>query len=182
MPLGQQAARHVTGVTERVFGTPVLTSPLQLVNLICAIAPVPRVLHRRSDTPPQSPTSPRTTRRFRTRNDRFRRLRAQKRSRWTRRSPARSTTHPWCLPDDDREAWASRKALCGSGVGSVGAEPASLEAAERCFQASGRLGDQPKRPVMRWFRPRCAAAECPRAVRGPQPRGNGGVRRACGWT
>lgn len=31
-------------------------------------------------------------------------------------------------------------------------------------------------------RPRCAAAEYPQAVRGPQPRGTGDVHRACGWT
>lgn len=32
------------------------------------------------------------------------------------------------------------------------------------------------------FRPRCAAAEYPQAVRGPLPRGIGDVHRACGWT
>lgn len=44
------------------------------------------------------------------------------------------------------------------------------------------LGDLSNCPVMQLFRPRCAAAGYPRAVRGPQPRDSGGARRACGWT
>jgi hypothetical protein len=65
------------------------------------------------------------------------------------------------------------------GVGPVGAEPASLGAVVRTPR---RVGGPTELSDIQLFRPRCAAAGCPRAVRGPQPRGNGGARRACGWT
>jgi hypothetical protein len=50
----------VTGVTAYVFRSVELTPVLQLVNLICAIAPLTEDIHSRSDTHPQTPTRPLT--------------------------------------------------------------------------------------------------------------------------
>ena len=150
---------HVTGVTARVSETGELTPLLQPVNLICAIAP--RSTPRGPAQPIRQP-SPDSDKPAHRAAGPPHPAGAQKRSRWTRRSPARSTTHPY-----------------GAGVGLLGQDAASLGAMVR---ARGRAGGPAGCPVMRLFRPRCAAAECPRAVRGPQPRGNGGARRACGWT
>ncbi|WP_371242551.1 DUF6274 family protein [Streptomyces pimonensis] len=86
----------------------------------------PRSAHRRSPARPRSPASPRTERPpglARAGPPPYERT---KRSRWTRRSPARSTTHPCSA------AW---KALIGLGEGPVGAVPASLGA-----RVPGRLG------------------------------------------
>lgn len=89
---------------------------------------------------------------------------AQKRSRWTRRSPARS--------DDDTlmaQVWRP-----------LGRAPVIWS-----YGWAIRVGG-PKSPVVTrrqgYVRPRCAAAEYPQAVRGPLPRGTGDVHRACGWT
>ena len=71
--------------------------------------------------------------------------------------------------------WEARRGL---GVGSVGAEPASLVAKGPGTAAS--WGTCRFCPVIQLFRPRCAAAGCPRAEREPRPRGNGGARRAFG--
>lgn len=50
------------------------------------------------------------------------------------------------------------------------------------FQAPRQVGGPAVCPDIQLFRPRCAAAECPRAGRGPRPRGSGDARRACGST
>lgn len=90
--------------------------------------------------------------------------RAHKRSRWTRRSPARSH-------DDTRMAQVWRP---------LGRAPVIWS-----YGWAMRVGG-PKSPVVTrrqgYVRPRCAAAEYPQAVRGPLPRGTGDVHRACGWT
>lgn len=180
-----QDLRHVTGVTERVWGDGDFTPSLQKKNQIRAIAPP-------SEQPrptPQGSPGPRTGRRPKGARaskgrpeDRARSTvdahrggpeadragstaplpqcpwprtepaRAQKRSRWTRRSPARSTTKPV-------GAGARRVELC-----------------------AGLPGWGPGCALDRGVRPRCAAAEYPPAVRGPLPRGTGGVHRGYGWT
>lgn len=87
-----------------------------------------------------------------------------KKSRWTRRSPARSNDAPVLHRYGAR--WGGRPS-CGAMGGPV------------------RVGG-PGSPVVAarqgCVRPRCAAAEYPQAVRGPLPRGTGDVHRAYGWT
>lgn len=81
------------------------------------------------------------------------------------------------IDDAPLYAW---KALTGVGGGPVGADPASCGAVVPDGAAS--WGNQPVCPVIQLFRPRCAAAGCPRAERGPRPRGSADARRACGST
>lgn len=92
------------------------------------------------------------------------RVRTKKRSRWTRRSPARS---------DDVTCMAQVR------------RPLGRAPVIWSYGWASRVGG-PKSPVVLrrqgFFRPRCAAAEYPQAVRGPLPRGTGDVHRACGWT
>lgn len=183
-----QDSRSVTGVTERVLRSGDFTPFLQLANLICAIAPVGRG-HRRTirthparpprpvrnspeqtrPSPHADPSGPDRTRGFRSPCRTARRpgvrgrTRAQ-RSRWTRRSPARSNDAP--VRHRYGARWGGRPS-CGAMGGPV--------------QVGG-----PGSPVVAarqgCVRPRCAAAEYPQAVRGPLPRGTGDVHRACGWT
>lgn len=57
-PHVQQALNHVTGVTETRLASGWLTTRLQEVNLICAIAPPPEMLHTRSHRPDPDPPTP----------------------------------------------------------------------------------------------------------------------------
>lgn len=187
-----QDSCHVTGVTESVFRRGGFTPFLQLANLICAIAPLGRDAPRNLRLPPHPPpgrrgATPRTESGARTGDpsganrtpgfqwriaDRSqgvrtrvpRRPRGQKRSRWTRRSPARSH-------DGTRMAQVWRPLGRAPVIWSYG----------WAMWVGG-----PKSPVVTrrqgYVRPRCAAAEYPQAVRGPLPRGTGDVHRACGWT
>lgn len=187
-----QDSCHVTGVTESVFRRGGFTPFLQLANLICAIAPLGRSAPGGPGPTPQQPPTcrdapPRTgvgtptrapaganrTPGFQQRDADRRQggeegphagLRAQKRSRWTRRSPARSH-------DETRMAQVWRP---------LGRAPVIWS-----YGWAIRVGG-PKSPVVTrrqgYVRPRCAAAEYPQAVRGPLPRGTGDVHRACGWT
>lgn len=108
--------------------------------------------------------SPREARAAGTRQDSRRPHSAQKRSRWTRRSPARSH-------DKTRMAQVWRP---------LGRTPVIWSYGWAMWVGG------PKSPVVTrrqgYVRPRCAAAEYPQAVRGPLPRGTGDVHRACGWT
>lgn len=114
-PAGQDG-RHVTGVTERVSEGVHFNRPIQPINLICAIAPPPEATDEFPEEPsparaPAGPTPPAESpgRPVRDRSAQVRGVRraepgairkrrragtggprAQKRSRWTRRSPARS--------------------------------------------------------------------------------------------
>ncbi len=186
-----QDSCHVTGVTETVFRRGGFTPFLQLANLICAIAPLgggaPENLHPTPIRPPRGrgahlPTESNTSAQARlgaNRTPGFQRpdkgvtpggrrvptpAGRTKRSRWTRRSPARSH-------DDTRMAQVWRP---------LGRAPVIWS-----YGWAMRVGG-PKSPVVTrrqgYVRPRCAAAEYPQAVRGPLPRGTGDVHRACGWT
>lgn len=88
-----------------------------------------------------------------------------KKSRWTRRSPARSRRrNPHCTGMAPVGAGVRRMELWAGCTGWGTCKPSCGAARQGCV------------------RPRCAAAEYPQAVRGPLPRGTGGVHRACGWT
>lgn len=187
-----QESCRVTGVTKSVLRRGDFTPFLQLANLICAIAPLGRDPPRRPRTVParpsrdegaQSRTDPSKPARDPSGANRASGFQwpeqagsrgpgcgcrqavcAQKRSRWTRRSPARSddvtcTTQVWRPLGRAPVIWSYGWAV--------------------------RVGG-PKSPVVLrrqgFVRPRCAAAEYPQAVRGPLPRGTGDVHRACGWT
>lgn len=113
-PAGQDR-RHVTGVTERVSEGVHFNRPIQPINLICAIAPPPEATDEFPEEPspdrdPASPTPPAESpgRPVRDRSAQVRGVRREEpeairkrrragaggpraqRSRWTRRSPARS--------------------------------------------------------------------------------------------
>ena len=112
------------------------------------------------------------------------------------RGPSQEIRHP--SPDSDKAAHraagrppsAHKKDRAGLGGvqrdrrrggewALLGQDPRRLEPG---FGQRGQLGGQPVCPVIQLFRPRCAAAGCPRAERGPRPRGNGDARRAYGST
>lgn len=211
-----QASGDVTVVTERVFRPGDFTPPLQLVNLICAIARGPwgcgdrsvrgcptasgTLTHTPAQTRPQTHERPRRPPeadrppgsdsgpvRARERlqepaqglsGSRPERPRpGTKRSRWTRRSPARSIRRK---PVEHRydARWGRRPSS-----GAMGGRPGLGDpSAARMLCGTAVLLCCCYRWSAGVFRPRCAAAEYPQAVRGPLPRGTGDVHRACGWT
>lgn len=194
-----QASSGVTVVTERVFRPGYFTPPLQLVNLICAIARGWRAREDRSvrGCPTASGTLTHTP--------------AQTRSQTHERPcrPPEANRPPGSGSTRPRGPTAGREAA--QGTKKIALDPAESSAidtttpAEHRYDArwgrrpsSGAMGGRlglgdlsAARMVMLCcciaarqgcVRPRCAAAEYPQAVRGPQPRGTGDVHRACGWT
>ncbi len=122
---------------------------------------------RRHSVPPDAPGTPRGAQRPqealkrahapRAPESRASNSRAHKeRSRWTRRSPARSTSE---------RCWGSSPSCGALGVAA----------------GWGPRGS-PGYAVVSLIMPRCAAGGCPPAMRAPPPRGSGGALRACGWT
>ncbi len=83
----RQGAYGVTGITEQFRPRAALTPFLQSINLVCAIALPSKSLRKH---PPHLSHSGRAGQEHPSPG-------AQKRSRWTRRSPARSTTYPCCV-------------------------------------------------------------------------------------
>jgi hypothetical protein len=97
-----QGLGSVTGVTEPNREAGGLTPFIQRINFICAIALTSEPLR----THPLHPVHTART------GSRRPPLGAQKRSRWTRRSPARSTTYPCCEGMAPVGAGACRVELC----------------------------------------------------------------------
>lgn len=215
-----QASGDVTVVTETVFRPGDFTPPLQLVNLICAIARGGRSREDRSvrGCPTASGTLTHTPAQTRSQtHERPRRppeadrppgsdsgsARARERpGKPSQGASGRSGSRPERAPSGhkkdragpggvqrdryDENPWNTGMTPVGAGVRRVelwagdwgwGTRqlPGCCAVLRYCCAAviAGRQG---------CVRPRCAAAEYPRAVRGPLPRGTGDVHRACGWT
>jgi hypothetical protein len=172
----------VTGVTPFFLRVRALTPVPQRTNLICAIAPPRTTPPRPAGTPPQPALHEATRQRP-----------EGPRRRWTRQprrvDGAAATTlsgHPKKNAPDSAESGAIRRLTLVKGYGPCWGRRPPYGAMSRDDRVWGtRLCPACVEPEMSpagVFRPRCAVAEYPQAVRGPLPRDTGDAHRACGWT